>query len=287
MPGAGIVTLMDTEAQAPVCYRHPDRITGLSCSECGRPICAECSHDAAVGQKCPNCAAPKHRTRVVTARDLQESGWRATPVSMGIIAAAVVVFLFTFGSNQLRRDLFLDFAQINVLVLNGEWWRVFSAGFLHDGIMHIGFNMYAVYLFGPRLEREAGSVPFALLYFASMAAGGAAFLLIGPEASIAVGASGAVFGLFGVWLAATYRIRNTPYGRAMFTQLMVLLAINLALPLFVPRVAWQAHAGGLAAGALIGFLWSKLAAGKPNAPAIRNGIAATVLAVSLAAILLA
>ncbi len=275
---------MDIEQQAPVCYRHPDRATRLACSNCGKYICAECSHDAVVGQRCPQCAAPEHRTRVVRSQDIGRTSWQTTPVSVGIIAVTVLTYLLTLGDGPRRFEILVDFAQINGLVSQGEWWRVFTAGFLHEGLLHIGFNMYAVWLFGPRLEREAGSVPFALLYFASMAAGGAAYFALGPDNSIAVGASGAVFGLFGVWLAATYRIRNTPFGSAIFRQLVVLLGINLALPLILPRIAWQAHLGGLAAGALIGYQWSVYAAGKPNAVQVRIPIAAAVLAASLAAL---
>ncbi len=277
---------MDIEQQAPVCYRHPDRVTRLACSNCGKYICAECSHDAAVGQRCPQCAAPEHRTRIVRSRDIGRTDWRATPVSVGIIAVTAAVFLLTLGSGVRRFEILVDWAQINALVADGEVWRVFSAGFLHEGLLHIGFNMYAVWLFGPRLEREAGSVPFATLYFASMAAGGAAYFALGPDTSIAVGASGAVFGLFGVWLAATYRIRHTPFGDAIFRQLVVLLGINLALPLILPRIAWQAHLGGLAAGAVIGWLWSQFAAGKPNAVQIRTSIAGAVLAAALVVLFL-
>ncbi len=283
---------MSTEQAVPTCYRHPDRVTGLSCSECERPICAECSQDAAVGQRCPVCAGPANRTRVVRSRDLQASGWRQTPASYGIIAIAAAIFVVTFP-DSVRADVFRDFAQINLAVKDGEWWRVFTAGFLHDGFLHIGFNMYAVYLFGPRLEREAGSVPFAMLYFASMAAGGAAFLAFGGDitgggfATVAVGASGAVFGLFGVWLAATYRIRHTPYGQAMFRQLVVLLAINAALPFIGSlNIAWEAHAGGLVVGAAMGYLWSTFAAGKPNAAQIRTSIAASFLVAAMVAVFL-
>ena len=81
--------------------------------------------------------------------------------------------------------------------------------------MHVFFNMYAIYLFGPRLEREAGGVPYLLAYAASAAAGGAAFLASqAGETTFAVGASGAVFGLFGIWLVAAYRLRQNPAGRA-------------------------------------------------------------------------
>ena len=289
---------MDVEPQAlPTCYRHNDRVTGLSCSECGRPICGECSHEAAVGQRCPECAGPKNRTRVYTGRDLRRSSFRSSPVTFTLIGISALLFVVGFGSQTVDSSLVENLALGNFVrrgdfVLVGplvdvEPWRVLTSAFLHANLMHILFNMYALYLFGPRLEREAGSVPFAVLYAAAAAAGGAVFLVLRDgEVAFAVGASGAVFGLFGVWLAATYRQRHTPAGRAMFNQLALLLAINAALPFIVSNIAWEAHAGGLVAGAAVGWLWGRFAAGQPNAVQIRTGIAAVLFAVSMAAVLL-
>ncbi len=280
---------MDIEQQAPVCYRHPDRATRLACSNCGRYICAECVHDAAVGQRCPQCAAPEHRTRIVRSRDIGRTDWQSTPVSVGIIAVSVVVFLLGFGSQTLDVRIFIDFAQFNQAIEVGEWWRVFTAGFLHGGLFHVLINMYVLWIFGPRLEREAGSVPFAALYFASMAGGGAAYYayyVITDAQAPAVGASGAIFGLLGLWLVATYRIRHTPFGSSMFRQLAFWVGLNAVLPFALPRlnIAWQAHLGGFVAGAIIGWLWAQFAAGKPNAVAIRTSIATAVLAVALAVV---
>ncbi len=282
--GGGTLGGMDIEQQAPVCYRHPDRATRLACSNCGRYICAECSHDAAVGQRCPQCAAPEHRTRIVRSRDIGRTDWQATPVSVGIIAATVLVFLLDAAVGLGR------YSQFNPSIeFRGEWWRVFSAGFLHGGLFHLLINMYVLWIFGPRLEREAGSVPFAGLYFASMAAGGAAYYisyLVTGSLTPAVGASGAIFGLFGVWLVATYRIRHTPFGSSIFRQLVFWLGLNAVLPFVFPGIiAWEAHLGGLVAGAVIGWAWATFASGKPNAEAIRTSIAAAVLAIALAVVL--
>lgn len=147
-------------------------------------------------------------------------------------------------------------AQHNGLVELGEWWRVLTATMLHGGVTHLLFNGYALYALGAQLERGVGSAAFAALYLASGLAGGIAFLLTVPD-GIAVGASGAIFGLFGAWFAASWVNRDTPQGRAGLSQFGVLLLINLALPLFVPNIAWQAHMGGLVAGAVIGFDWAR------------------------------
>jgi membrane associated rhomboid family serine protease len=206
---------------------------------------------------------------------------------MGIIAFTAAIFLIGALSPEAERWLFVNLAQFNILVNAGEWWRVFSAALLHASVMHILFNMYALYLFGPRLEQQVGSPAFAALYLASAGAGGAAaYVLLGTTSTTPlVGASGAIFGLFGAWIFVAWRMRNTPGGRSMFTNLMVLLGINLALPLFIPNIAWEAHVGGLVAGFAIAYVWSIFAVGRPNAVGIRTAIATAVIALDLAVVL--
>jgi membrane associated rhomboid family serine protease len=270
-------------AAVSTCYRHPDRPTRLACSECGRPICPECSRDAVVGQKCPECTAPHQLTRVIPARTLRHVN-RSTPVTWVLIALNILLFaageLFPgFGNELLQRA-----AHHPVLVDRGEWWRVISAMFLHGGILHVMFNMYALWLFGPVLERRFGSVSFLSLYLAAGAAGGALYQMIGPDAW-AVGASGAIFGLFGALLIASYRQRHTRAGAASFSQLVLLLGINLSLPLFIGNIAWQAHVGGLAAGAVIGAVWDRLPRG-PGSTWKRTAVALLVGGAAMAAALL-
>ncbi len=263
--------------EATTCYRHPGRETRLSCSSCGRPICVECSRDASVGQKCPECAAPAPGARVVYARQtIGRPSFQTSPVSFTIIGVTVAIYLIGTLSPDADQWLFQTFAQANFLVAHGDWYRIFSAALLHGGLLHIGFNMYALYLFGPRLEQQVGGPAFTALYVASAGAGGMAAYVFGPTEQIAIGASGAIFGLFGAWMFVAWKMRNTPGGRAMFNQLGILLAINMALPLFVGGIAWRAHFGGFAGGILIAWLWSALAVGKPNARAIRTVIAVAV-----------
>ena len=286
---------MEEQLETTVCYRHPDRPTRLRCSECDRPICVECSHDAAVGQRCPECSRPEGRHRVVTARQtFGAPSLAANPVTFTIIAVAVGLFVLGFLSPDLNDELIQRFASINVLIDRGEWWRVLTAAFLHGSVLHVGFNMYALYLFGPRLEREVGGTAFASLYLAAAAGGGAASTLLGPDLvstrfglvpTVALGASGAIFGLFGAWMFVAYKLRWTPAGRAMFNQLAVLLLINLALPLIVRNIDWRAHLGGLATGILVAWLWSVLAAGKPQARRIRTIVGIVVLAAALTAVI--
>ena len=266
-----------TEQTVPTCYLHPHRITGLSCTTCGKPICVECSHDASVGQRCPQCAAPKGRSRVVDARQsFGRPSFQTAPVSFTIMAVTAAIFVTGLLSPEADRWLFQTFAQANFLVAAGEWWRIFTAALLHGGMMHILFNMYALYLFGPRLEQQVGSPAFAAIYVATAGTGGMVSYAFGDFGQVSIGASGAIFGLLGAWMFVAWKMRSTPGGRAMFNQLGILLAINLALPLFVGGIDWRAHVGGLAGGILIAWLWSIFAVGRPNARAIRTIIAAAI-----------
>jgi len=218
------------ESAPTVCYRHPDRVTRLSCSECGRSICVECSHDAAVGQKCPICAGPQQRTRVVTARNLTHADMRTTPLTLILIGINVAIFLAgTILPDFDHTEMRIRFAQWAPAVEAGEWWRGITAMFLHGSVMHLAFNMWALWLFGPALERRYGTIPFGALYLAAGLNGAALFHGLGNQA-LAVGASGAIFGLFGALLLASFRQRHTRVGQAIFSQLIMLLGINLMLP---------------------------------------------------------
>lgn len=268
-----------------VCYRHPDRPTRLACTSCGRPICVDCSYDAAVGQRCPECAAPEGRHTVISARSIRRVSRESTPVTWALIAINLGLFLVGRIDTDVGSRLFIEGAQHPVLIEGGEWYRVFTAMFLHDGLVHVGFNSYALYLFGPALERRFGSASFASLYLAAGLGGGALYHAVGRQV-FAIGASGAVFGLMAALIAATFRQRHTPAGRAVFSQLMLLLAINLALPAIVPNIAWEAHLGGLVAGLLISAAWDRLPHERPGAVTGRVAVAVGVAVAALVAVLL-
>lgn len=291
---------MDERVSTPVCYRHPDRPTRLSCSECGRPICVECTHDAAVGQKCPEHARNEGRHRIVDARRStgRFGGLDGAPFSKWTIYVTVAIYAIGFlvpdiadwmAGTRVRGGIIPDghLEHNNAALADGEVWRMFTHALLHsrDSPMHILFNMYLLYIFGPVLERRVGSLPFAGLYIASAGAGSAAAFILGPPQMTAVGASGAVFGLFGAWLFASWRMRSTVQGRAQFNQLAVLLAINLALPLFIPLIAWEAHVGGLIGGGLIAWGWSTWAVGTNNPESRRVAVAMAVLALTVVIVL--
>lgn len=279
---------MSEPTTVPVCYRHPDRETYLACSECGRHICPDCSHDAPVGQKCPECVKAAGKQRIVNARSITAGpSFQTSPVVFSLIAINVAIFLIGFTSNELERNLVRDFASIRLAldgtqligIETGEWWRALTSAFLHGGTMHLLFNMYFLYIFGPRLERQVGSVAFSGIYLASAAGGSMATYLFGPSATFSVGASGAMFGLFGAWLYAAYRQRGTAAGSAMFNQLGGILLINMALPLIIPNIDWRAHLGGLFTGMVIAFIWEQTATSQKNAKQMRaiTGFAVLVL----------
>ena len=292
--------MMDERVGTPVCYRHPDRPTRLACSECERPICVECSHDAAVGQKCPEHARVEGRHRVIDARRTagRFSTLDASPFTKWTIFVTVGIYALGFlvpaiadwmAGTRVPGGIIPDghLEHNNRALADGEVWRMVTHALLHSrgSLMHILFNMYALYVFGPALERRVGSAPFAGLYVASAAAGSAAAFVLGDPNMIAVGASGAVFGLFGAWLYVSWRLRKTAAGRAQFNQLAVLLAINLALPLFIPLIAWEAHVGGLVGGIAVAWGWSTFAVGSTQPERRRIVVALAVLAIAVGVVL--
>ena len=216
---------------------------------------------------------------------MNQIGFRAAPVTFTLIAINVLLFLVA-GSRSAQIEWgVIELGQLRdgtlIGVGAGEWWRVVTGTFLHGGITHILFNMYALYVLGPRLEQQAGSPAFAGLYIASGIGGSLASILLGTN-NISVGASGAIFGLFGAWLWAGWRLRHTPGGRALLNQFLVLIAINAALPLFLPIIDWRGHLGGLVVGIGIAAAWSQFAAGKREAQMIRAVIGFGVVAIGLA-----
>lgn len=268
---------------APVCYRHPDRHTLLKCSRCERPICATCSIDASVGQRCPECVRSEGPQKVIPTGPRRSRSAGAPATKTFIALAAIFWVLSSLGG--MREVLVENLAQANFLVAEGEWWRIFTPVLLHSpGFMHILFNMWALWVLGPQIERGMGTAPFVGLYLASAGFGGAFMYLLGDPGAVAVGASGAIFGLFGVWANWAVRRRNTIQGRALLRNIGFLLLINAAIPLFIPQIAWEAHLGGLVAGFVIGELWSRVKG--PNTLVIRTLITVAVAALAVVAVLI-
>lgn len=154
------------------------------------------------------------------------------------------MFVLTSADGKLQNQLSL----FGPAVAKGDWYRLVSSGFVHYGLLHIGFNMVLLYQLGLILEPALGRVRFVVLYFAALLAGSFGALLLSPTV-LSAGASGAVFGLFGA-AAAGLRQRGV---KVMQTGIGALLVINLILTFAVPGISIGAHVGGLVGGALTGW----------------------------------
>ena len=163
-------------------------------------------------------------------------------VTITMMAICVVAFALDWA---IPKDfVFQNFAYAPFLT-ETEPWRMVSSAFLHStNIMHIAFNMYALWILGNALESAFGRARFLAVYLVSAFAGSVGVLLLAPIDTVVVGASGAVFGLFG----ALFVVQKKRGGD--LRQIIVLLLINAAIGFIIPNIAWQAHLGGLIAGAL-------------------------------------
>ena len=219
---------------------------------------------APVGLRCPEHSGKPQGVRKVTAaaeRAATARGRRPYPVTIALIAANVGVFLaelalggtvdgtgnwiYTHGA-LFARAVYANGAPAGVA--NGEWWRLMSAAFLHYGFIHLGLNMLALYFGGNALESVIGRWRFVLIYIASGIAGSAGALLLNPN-SITVGASGAIFGVFGA-LFALERMRVISSGG----QILALIVINLVFTFAVPGISIGGHVGGLVCGFIL--MWA-------------------------------
>jgi len=233
---------------AETCYRHPDRETRVSCSSCGRPICPDCMTPTPVGMRCPECM--QQRTKVVRGVGGDGGGFGRAPATFILIGLNVIAYLIEIGAGGggLRGTLSsitVDFGLFGPLVAEGEWYRLLTSGFLHAGLFHLGFNMFALFVIGQLLEPALGRARFLALYFASLLAGSFGALLLDPNA-LTVGASGAIFGIFG----ATMVIARGRGMNQIAGQLGLLLILNLAITFTVSHISVGGHLGGLAAGLL-------------------------------------
>jgi membrane associated rhomboid family serine protease len=261
------------------CYRHPDRETGLSCSECGRPICYECMTPAAVGIRCPeHSGKPQGLQRVTqTARRAGSDAFGAY-VTKALIGLNVGIYLAELaqgsGIDATRGSIFEHGALYGPLVANGDWWRLISAAFLHYGPIHLGMNMLALWWFGQPLEHALGRGRFLLLYVVSGLAGSAGALLVTPLA-LTVGASGAIFGILGAALVLE-RQGSMVFGG----QAMTLIVINLVFTFAVGNISIGGHIGGLAGGALCILALTRFR--REQALAVAGMVGVGVLSVAIA-----
>jgi membrane associated rhomboid family serine protease len=237
-----------------VCYRHSNRETGVSCSNCGNPICPDCMTATPVGMRCPDCS--RQRTPVRTLRNMH-----ADPtVTYVLIAICVLLFVgSTAGGSSLggggRGSVFDDLALWGPAVdIDHQYWRLVTSGFMHAGIIHIGFNMYILYWLGTMLEPSLGHVRFGALFLTSLLCGSFGALLLSAD-KFTVGASGAVFGLMGAAFVFQ-RLRGVD---PMASGIGPVILLNLGLTFVIGNISIGGHLGGLIGGALTAYAMEQIA----------------------------
>lgn len=264
------------------CYRHPDRQSFVLCQRCLRTVCPECQTQAAVGVICPECMK-EQRSQATGAQRKAERRWaRSRPVvvsdsrplaTYGIIAVTALVYLVTLipGFGDTVQDA-LMFRARDVLfpdiVGTFQPWRIVTVALVHGSFIHVALNMLALLMIGRSLEPLLGRWRFLTLYVLSTIGGSVAVALIAPAIPV-VGASGAIFGLFGALIVIGRHLGGNIAGIA------VVLGINLVIG-FIPgfNVSWQAHVGGLVTGLLVGFIYTRTRA--PRQRTLQIGLLSAV-----------
>jgi membrane associated rhomboid family serine protease len=290
------------------CYRHPDRVTGLSCSECGRPICTECMTMAPVGIRCPeHSGRPQGVQRVTTGVRRAAYEGVGAKVTRVLVAINVLVYIAelaqgsgvtaTKGSIYQNGALLANGVKVGdrlaglpahipfpnlVGVAHGEWWRLITAAFLHYGPFHLLLNMLALWWFGSALERRIGSGRFLAIYLVSGLAGSTGALMLDPTTPT-VGASGAIFGILGAGLVMEQFQRDYVFGGSA----LGIIVLNLVFTFSVANISIGGHIGGLLAGAACAFGLSRF--GRAHIAYGRAGALgyATIAAIGVASVLLA
>jgi membrane associated rhomboid family serine protease len=277
-----------TEVVEQTCYRHPDRATGLSCSECGRPICTECMTMAPVGIRCPEHSGKPQGVQRVT-RGVQRVAFEGTgaKVTKALVAINVAVYVAELvtggGVNGTGSTIYLHGVLYGPLVEQGDWWRLLTAAFLHYGPVHLILNMVGLYWFGSLLEQRIGAARYLLLYLVSGLAGSAGALLWSNGfLTPTVGASGAIFGILGAGLVLE-RQRDYVFGGSA----MGVILINFVLTFSISSISKGGHIGGLLGGILCALGLTRF--GRGHAAYGRPGVlgVATIVLVGVASIAIA
>lgn len=270
--------------RVPVCYRHPDRETGIRCTRCERPICPECMVDASVGFQCPECvrggSGTGHAPTASAPRTIAGGAVVADPrlITRILVGICLAVFLaqLALGDRFTDRFQLIGRAYLPLLgsvegVTEGQWYRLLTATFLHGSYIHIIFNMLSLWWIGGPLEEALGRARYLALYLVSGLAGSAlTYMIVAPNQG-SLGASGAVFGLFGATAVLMRRLNHD------MRPIVALLVINVIITFGWGNIAWQAHVGGLVAGVVIGY--AMVHAPRRRRALVQYGTCALVLAV--------
>lgn len=259
--------------QERVCYRHPAEPTGIVCQRCRRPICPRCMVAGSVGFQCPNCVeAGQRQTRQ---GQLPYGGLRSTnpaltsQVLIGINLLVWAAVFFTGGLQSplvgwlairtegwcLVNDSYLVPVEAAECVGNatwvdgvasGAWWQVLTSAFVHVELLHLAFNMAALFILGPQLEQALGRVRFLTVYLVSALAGSAVVLWFTDTHVTTLGASGAIFGMMGAVLVLVLKHRGD------VRAILVWLGLNVVITVIgAASISWQGHLGGLLGGLVV------------------------------------
>jgi len=224
--------------------------------------------EAPVGFRCPECvrqqSAGGSRAKVVTRQQVR-SRWGAAggvmsggaPVTKVLIGINVALFLaeLLFGAVGVMGGgstaMLVDMGALvpAYVAIKHEYWRLFTAMWLHGGLLHVAFNMYALYIGGSFLEMIAGKGKYLAIYLIAGVAGNVVVYLLAAPISVTIGASTAIFGIFGALFTYSLHNRDSAVGRALQSMGTVIL-INLVITFVVPGISWQGHVGGLIGGVL-------------------------------------
>ncbi|WP_235433621.1 rhomboid family intramembrane serine protease [Protofrankia coriariae] len=272
---------------APYCYRHADRETYVSCQRCGRPICPECMRPAAVGFHCPEEGAAASRRGATSRRPINSLGGQArirhpgliTQLLIGLCVAAYALQGLPGLSGSGPDNTFtLDYSLYGPgIAANDEYYRLLTAAFLHAGVLHILFNMYALYLLGSQLEQILGRVRYLALFVVCAIGGNTLSYLINGWNTFSVGASTAVFGFFAAYYVIARRLR------ADTSAILIIVGINLIITFTIARIDKWGHIGGLVTGLVVGVIYAYVPTRRGWAQAVAVGavLAALLLAAAL------
>jgi len=277
------------------CYRHPDRETLVSCTECGRGICPDCMTFTPVGIRCPDHATQsgKRKAAAVQVR-MQRSAVVSDPaiVTKVLIALNVLVFLINLAqgaslngnSGSLYEKWVLIAKGIDshgqfIGVAEGDYWRLLTAAFLHGGIIHLALNMLFLFIVGTPVEAALGRWRYLSVYVVTALSASAGALLLSPLVPT-VGASGALYGILGVAVVMERQGFHVLGGSALG-----LVVINFALTLAVPGISLGGHLGGFVGGVLCGLILSNFGRGHAAYGRLTAGVVAGIAAVGVASVL--
>lgn len=230
------------------CYRHPDRMTGISCQRCRKPICGECMNPASVGFQCPSCVASGRAAarapRTAFGAILKPGGGTATKVVMAVLA---VEWLLALLSGRLLDQLLV---MSNQAVYLGQFWRLFTAALTSGTIVGLLMNLLVLWIAGRAIESELGAWRFVALYLAAGLGGATMLFVFGPPGSGGYGAAAAVIGLLAANAIFKYKMREDVRADIGLFILLILYSILIGFRSF----GWLMLIGGIIVGALVGVV---------------------------------